>query len=1116
MHPPPEGFNEQAAPRLQLLGPPCAEMQGRLQPIERKDAALLALLALDGRVSRSAAASMLWPDVPAAQSRTSLRQRLYRLRRAAGRDVVCDDGALVLAPGVEHDLGPLAERLRADPDAAAGELLAGCEYDDCPELAARIADARQRWSERRADALATLADETEAAGHLGAALRYGQRLMRQEPLLEEAYRRVMRLHYLRGDRAAALACYEQCVDVLMQRLDTAPDAQTRKLARLVESTHTDVVAVQVPITVLRPPRMIGRDAQLAQARAALAAGRVVVVSGEAGIGKTRLFDAWCALEPRLLASGARAGDARMPYAVLARVVRAGHLRHGIPDDPWVREALAALLPELGPAPARIDTLRLHQAVARTLDTWSADGLPGIVVDDLHHADPGSVEALLALFASRSRDGPSWALGVRTGEAPAGFEAWSGSAEPGTVEQVGLGPLDADGVADLLGSLGLVEIDPAAWTAPLLAHTGGNPLFILETLRTLIAGRQPSGPISAQRLPMPAAIGTLIQARLERLSAPALRIARVAALAGQDFSAGLAAHVLECHPVDIVEPWAELARAQVIRDDGFAHDLIADTMLRSIPAPVARLLHARLADTLQEVGAPPASVAYHRCGAEQWEAAGLSYVEAAQQALKASRRGDEIELREQSAACFERAGLPQSAFSVRCDGVEALLIVRGVAAAQALSAQLIASAGSAEERARALAAQANASLMAADHSAGTSAARESLNIAEMLGLPALGFEARRLLAIGLAQSGEAEQALQTMEPVRAPIGDAGSIEQRQRFWSDYAYVLNAGGLLDRTVLALEQAIALAREAGDYAEMATLTANLATVEGNFGRPARALQRACDARALADPLGHTDGPAGGVIDMTIAQYCVPLGRYREALQGLEGALQRFDRDNQITWRAVTRNHLARALLDLGQYAKARQALDYPPSPVQQVPARRALLWARCSRLMGGRDDAALAEARHILDKHGDPYMTMLVTLEASHAQDADEAAASCAEVQARAERLQFLGIATTARLLQAHHLHRGGVHEKALLLVADATDRIERHAPTDLYLPTAWWIASLARRAGGDAEGADDCLRRACDWILHTALPEVPDYFRDSFLERNETNRDVLAAARQSSHA
>src|SRR5262245_38501279 len=91
---------------LRLLGAPSLRLSdGSVHQLERKDAALFALLALGGSVPRSRALTWLWPDASDAAARNNLRQRLFRLRKLAARDLVnVERDVLSLAEGVAHDV----------------------------------------------------------------------------------------------------------------------------------------------------------------------------------------------------------------------------------------------------------------------------------------------------------------------------------------------------------------------------------------------------------------------------------------------------------------------------------------------------------------------------------------------------------------------------------------------------------------------------------------------------------------------------------------------------------------------------------------------------------------------------------------------------------------------------------------------------------------------------------------------------------------------------------------------------------------------------------------------------------------------------------------------------
>jgi DNA-binding SARP family transcriptional activator len=209
---------------------------GSVQDLERRDAALLALLAIDGPTSRSNAAALLWGDADSDHQRGSLRQRIFHLRPKAGADLISAGEVLALAETVEHDLGAIAARVQDDPDAGSGELLGRFDYSDCPMLDEWVAAAREKWRTQRIHALAELAARLEADGRLAAALPYAERIVAADPSLEHAHRRLMRLHYLRGDRAAALGAFMRCRQLLRNHLGAAPGSETLELARLIEQT----------------------------------------------------------------------------------------------------------------------------------------------------------------------------------------------------------------------------------------------------------------------------------------------------------------------------------------------------------------------------------------------------------------------------------------------------------------------------------------------------------------------------------------------------------------------------------------------------------------------------------------------------------------------------------------------------------------------------------------------------------------------------------------------------------------------------------------------------------------------------------------------------------------
>ncbi len=338
-----------AAPQLSVPGQP-------LLALPALDAALLAWLVLEGATAREQLAALLWPDSSAEAARNALRQRLFRLRKLAGQELVTGSVQLALASGVTHDLG--------DADTLLGSL----RLPELSELDAWLERRRaQRHGEKRQQLEARI-DELEMDGDLAAALPLAQELLQAEPHSEDAHRRLMRLHYLRGDRAAALLAFDRCEAMLKHDVGARPGAQTLALLDVIEASGDPSAApapgdvaprmAQLPVTLLRPPRLIGRDGELAALRQALAGGGVALLIGDAGMGKSRLLQALASSRSAMVS--ARPGDSLVPYATLARLLAALVARFPLAFDAGLRRRLAPP----GAAVARAGTRCGRFALAR--------------------------------------------------------------------------------------------------------------------------------------------------------------------------------------------------------------------------------------------------------------------------------------------------------------------------------------------------------------------------------------------------------------------------------------------------------------------------------------------------------------------------------------------------------------------------------------------------------------------------------------------------------------------------------------------------------------------------------------------------------------------------------
>lgn len=1110
------------APAVRLLSLPCLTLgSGATHALERKDAALLAILTTEGACSPAAAASLLWPDTPDGQARTNLRQRLFRLRKLAGRYLLGARGKLQLAPGLAVDILQFPQALARDPAAGAGELLGNLDYSDTGALEHWVLAARQRWRSERAECLATHSSELEVRQEIAAALALAQRIVADDPLHEHAHRRLMRLHYLRGDRSAALAAFQHCRATLRDQQGAQPSRETAHLAALIEASGTLLAAAKPPraIAILRPPRLVGREEPWSRLERARHGAAMVLLEGEAGIGKTRLLGDFAAAHGDAPMFGARPGDAGLPYALLARIVRGLSARYPAPAADWVLPELARVAPELGvPAAGQLSGLRLQQALVEALNGWrQLGGLDLFVIDDLHHADTATLELLPALTAGAHALGIACLLGVRPGELPAAIAPWVDAQDAQTLERIALGPLDLAGVGALLASLALPDLDAALWAPALARHAGGNPLFLLETLIAMLGADGPGAQSLAGEPPvLPASerIGRLIERRLTQLSAPALKLARVAAIAGQDFSAALAAQVLGLHALDIADTWRELEAALVIRDDAFAHDLIFEGTLRSVPQAIARQVHHDVALALQAANAPPARLAAHWFAAQDWAAAGDAFADAARAAFAAARRVEEAGLWDQAVLCFQQAGLTDKVFQARLDSVEACLAARPIEAVLLLTEALCATAGSDAQRLAALLAHGRALKTAERHDAAVRVADDALALAQALGDTRLLFNAACLSALCLSPGPRAGEGIERLATFRPLVEAEGEPRQRLCFYGDLSVAMHCAERRSEAAALYVLGIDAARAAGDSSEELILASNLSGLLGQLGRFQAGREQADRACRLLERVGSPDGTAAAMALVNLALFDLHLGRMGEALQGLEQAYRRLGAEGGTAMHAVCETHLAMYWLQLGQPARAMQALRPLCAAVkEQLPGRqgrRLTIEARIDRALRRPALPRLDEALQWFGPAGNLPTRLPAELDRSRELEPADALAVCERVRQVAEPSELLALGMRARVFAIDAHRRAGNVEQAAREARAAAREWHDCRPADLYWPEALWIACQALRDADDGAGMQALLDEAAHWIHHIAGPHVPAPFRDGFLHRNPVNRAILTAA------
>jgi DNA-binding SARP family transcriptional activator len=1112
--------------KLQLASAPrCVAADGRELPLAPRDALLLAWLALEGPTPRTRLAALLWPDSAPEAGRNALRQRLFQLRKLVGADLVSGSAQLALVDGVTHDL------------ADAPSVLAGERFDLGADVEAWLARVRASCGERARQHLVAEADVAEQARDWSAALRCAQQLMLLDPLREDAHRRLMRVHYLAGDRAAALQAFDQCEALLKHEVGTRPSAETLTLLETItraEAPRTDAVQA-VPASVLLPPRMIGRDAELAHVQQGWAAGQVVAVIGEAGLGKTRLLQTFAQTTPGVVGAAGRPGDAGVPFATLARLLRSvvqrphstASVSEALPAG--TRSEIARVLPELDPSPTRApgegQRLVMQRALRSLLD--AQDGLTGLWVDDLHFADEASLEMLRALIddeaaADRAqtgaRDGVQdsrvplrWLLAYRPGEVGSPVQSLHDAlVEHARLAPVVLRPLDEAALAALVDSLGLPGISGVALAPGLARRTGGNPLFVLETLKQAWVERKLAQLADTSTLPRPLSVGRLIERRLAQLSPGALALARVASIAGADFSIAMAEHVLQASAMQFADALNELEAAQVMRGNAFAHDLVFDAVRASVPAAIAAHTHERIAAWLEPREAEPARIAQHWIDAGQPQRA-LDWLQrAADKARAALRYKEYVAFMERKSAILEAAGDRAGAFDALLRAAEEFVNTdRAVAGGEQLSARLLQLAQTPQQRIHALLHRSTFEREVVSAAQAVASAREALAQSTRLGEPALIALSQQSLATALFVDDHLAEAARYFEACVGWVDTHGRAEDRSELHGNLAGLYDNLGRLDEALPHHELAFKLAYDSGNQSNAIVVLGNLACNRIDAGDIAAArdhLQRSLQLMALYDEFGANRGAHYSMLSLCA---CVD-GRYDRALEHVTLA-QQLMREHARSYLPMGILREALVWRHLGQWARVQRLLERPEvqdADKLAAPLTVALL-RRHMALALGQPAPDLAPSLALLTGDARPDLRLPLLLE------------QAMDMPLTAGLAQIDGVIEQARRLQhAGTLLAGHVRAAQLALRADAS-RAAAHAhaafallprvQSVVLLPAEPWLhCAQALRAHGETGLADQLLTQGRAWIERTAREHVPEEFRESFLHRNPVNHALLQLA------
>ncbi len=713
---------------IHIFGPP--EIIHRGQAISfssRKEKALLLYLAVEGRkYLRKELLRVFWPDLDSKQGHTVLRGAIMHLRKSLDRIHAPEEQAhliverssleLVLSSHVVLDLHPLAAAWQLIQDRPStldlwtrqahqevsilfdqalrsyrGSFLADFSLRDAPLFDEWTCMQSQQWHVRMMHICERAVHWQEMAGDSERAIRIAVQWLALDHLQEEAYRALMRLYIIQGDRVAALRVYEQCRNMLSSELQIEPSSEIVALAQSIRTTMPlPRVSSPSSSTLSIPPLLelpfVGRIAEFnalthCYQAASEAQPQVILVEGEAGIGKTRLsttFLTWAEAQGADVLQG-RAFETQehLPYQLLIEALRPRLDRENAPEDllpdVWLAE-LARLFPELReryPDLSRPESdettgrAHLFEAVFRLLRQLAKQTPLILFLDDLQWADSATLDVLtylihqqdiyssrLMLLMTTRREALSshslvshWLATIQRSSPLIRFFLRPFNAQETAIIIAGLTAHEEHATIHALAyepsGVQTQQMELSQW---LYAQTEGQPLYLMETLKTLLEQEvliwqqtntqtwtlemtdrtRVNWPRTMQSF-LPPTMREHIHQRFINLAPPTQHILIAGAVLGQDFrllSVCQVAKVDENVGVDAIE---EALQKQIVQKKEptrswseqayvFTHEKVREVIYTEAGEARRKLYHQRAFESIQNTNGPAIDLAYHALAA----------------------------------------------------------------------------------------------------------------------------------------------------------------------------------------------------------------------------------------------------------------------------------------------------------------------------------------------------------------------------------------------------------------------------------------------------------------------------------------------------------------------
>ena len=859
-------------------------------------------------------------------------------------------------------------RLQQAVNVYRGDFLEGFFLNETPDFEEWIGAQREYWHRRMDTVCNHLSQMQSEGGEVSDAIETSTRWITHDPFNELAYQRLMQAHSAAGDRAAALRTYETCRAMLAKEFNARPAPETEALAermRVKDMPLRNLPSVsreQAPLLMAVEPPLIGRENEhstlvMLYHMVRTAEPRIVTLLGEAGIGKTRLATAfldWATAQGADVLQG-RAFEARgrLPYQPLIEALRDRLAGENAPGDlltfPWLAE-LSRLLPELREhapdllLPSSDEAMtrpRLFESVARLGQALARRAPLVLFIDDLQWADASSLDLLHYISHSfaRSKVPVLFLFNVRSETLAIMPElaGWLSDLERELpITRLALDSLTLEETVQLIRSLAPDKLSEPAESRDaeqfgrwLYAETGGQPFFLMETLKTLVergilaVRTAEHGGMGIDIAPafhhehlergiLPPGVREVIRGRLARLSSQAQTLLTAGAVLGGTFPFEKLCQIASIDENEGLPALEALLASRLLTEaehEGslpgeerfvFTHDKIRDVVYTEAGSTRCRLFHCRALEILQAASASSAELAHHARASGQASAALRWSIAAGDEAMRLFAVRDAIAHYEQAQRLARQSA-----------GDASYLAQATVAPGPPLDlSHLFLQLGWAYE-------------LQSSFAQAMGLYEEMLTLAREMQEPVMECAALNRLATLMARHAldavRAEELLQQALTVAESSGDTAGVAETAWNLAQTGFYT---GKIATSLPYAERALTLARELHLPELLARSLHTLATLEFASGNWEESLSYSEEARTRYVALGNREMEAGCLCKL--AEIKINAGRPQEGIDAAQAALAISREIEDPSGQIHAAVQMVPGLLDQGAYSEALSVIQ------------------------------------------------------------------------------------------------------------------------------------------------------------------------------------------------